>query len=80
MNSTFYNRLELINRILFPILICFFISLPRGLGDECNNISYKSQFYLYNYSTMILVISTTTNDMLYWERMVYKQGILIQKG
>lgn len=49
-----------INRIIDSYTDLFFISLPRGLGDECNNISYKSQFYLYNYSTMILVISTTT--------------------
>ena len=33
--------------------------------------------FLINHSfifTIILLISTATNDMLYWDRMVYKQG------
>ena len=72
MNSAF--KKGGISRIIDSYTDLFFISLPRGLGDECNNISYKSQLYLYNYFTMILLISTATNDMLYWERMVYKQG------
>ena len=63
-----------INRIIDSYTDLFFISLPRGQGDECNNISNDLQLQIYNYHIIILLISITTNDMHYWDRMVYKQG------
>ena len=63
-----------INRIIDSYTDLFFISLPRGQGDGGNNISYETLFSIYNYCIIILLICNTTNDMHYWDRMVYKQG------
>ena len=73
MNSTL--KKVGINRIINSYTDLFFISLPRGQGNECNNISYNTQLLINKCFTMILLISNTTNDGLYWDRMVYKQGI-----